>query len=66
MSWEQVESYFLHHEEKEIFAIILEGEMGCHWAWYVIDDENGTLLGSGSDDELQAAKQNAEKAMGIR
>ena len=67
MSWESIETYIQHHEDyAHIFAIIIEGEEESHWAWYVIDDEHGMLLASGSDDELRDAKSNAEKAMGAK
>lgn len=64
MSWESIETYIQQHENYPyIFAIIVEGEEGAHWAWYVIDDDHDLLLGSGSEDTLSDAKQNAEEVM---
>ena len=64
MSWESIETYIQHHEDyAHIFAVIIEGEEGAHWAWYVINDEHGLLIASGSDDGLRVAKMNAEKAL---
>lgn len=49
-----------HPEHDSIFALAaqVEGET-MHWAWYAIDDELGTLIGAGSDDEQADAVRNA-------
>lgn len=43
-----------------LFAAVILCPEGGHWAWYVINDETGILLASGSDDEREWAIQNAE------
>lgn len=57
--WDKVEAFIL--QDIKVFAIVINCEE--HWAWYVIDDEDGDLVKSGSDDDLSAAKENAEREL---
>jgi len=58
--WDEVTTYLL--EADDLFAVVMQCPAG-HWVWYAINDEKGILLASGSEEELDWAKDAARSKL---
>jgi hypothetical protein len=61
LQWEEKTMHFCEYDT--VFAVIIPCE--GYFAWYVIDDTNGDLSASGSDDGFEAAVENSEREIQI-
>lgn len=61
LQWKEKTMHFCEYDAA--FAVIIPCEE--YFAWYVIDDTNEYLSASGSDDDFDAAVENAEREIQI-